>query len=183
MYLQLRCPLPADQWTQQKIERDHVRDHQNGHVDDRNRVGDAQSRYRAGLPRFGGEAGPVLRGWQTTPWRLRCHLPSERSVRGAAAYCLADGLPSSRRNGISGPTGMYSWSRMFFLASGKDSMMDVASAPSLVLRRKIPPLPSSRAYHSRIFPSRWSWPVARFRAGMTAITCSRFTPGFAVSRA
>ena len=96
-----RCRLPADQWTEQQIERDHVRDHQHGHVDNRNRVGDAQSRYRAGLPRFGGEGGPVLRGWQTTLGGLGVTLPSERSVHGAAAYCLADGLPSSRRNGTS----------------------------------------------------------------------------------
>src|SRR5262249_47677329 len=69
-------------------------------------------------------------------------------------YCLAGWLPSSRRNGTSGPTGMYSCSSRCSFASGKDSIMDFASATSPVFRRKTPPLPSSRAYHSRIFPSR-----------------------------
>src|SRR5262249_15920914 len=87
------APLPADKWTQQKIERDHVRDHQHGHVDDRNRVGDPQSRYRAGLPRFGGEGGPVLRGWQTTPWRPRCHLPSEALFAGLLLTAWLAGSP------------------------------------------------------------------------------------------
>src|SRR5262245_66186465 len=68
---------------------------------------------------------------------------------GVLGYCLADSFRINRRNGISGPTGMYSWSSMFSLASGKDSMMDLASATSQAFRRKTPPLPSSREYHSR----------------------------------
>src|SRR5262249_6107494 len=93
MYLQLRCPFFADQWTQQKIERDHVRDHQHGHVDDRNRVGDAQSRYRAGLPRFGGEGGPVLRGWQTTLGGLGVTCPVSALFTGLLLTAWLTGSP------------------------------------------------------------------------------------------
>src|SRR5262249_57549488 len=96
-YRQLGCRRGGDEGKQQKIKRDHVRDCQHGHVDDRNRVGDAQSRYRAGLPRFGGEGGPVLRGWQTTPWRPRCHLPSERSVRRPPPSAFSPGPPPTTR--------------------------------------------------------------------------------------
>src|SRR5215472_12180399 len=46
-------------------------------------------------------------------------------------YCLADRLCNSRRNGISGPTGIYLWSSRSSLASGKDSMTDLASATSV----------------------------------------------------
>ena len=41
LYLQHRTPLLADQWTQQQIECDDVGDHQQWHIDDRDRVGGA----------------------------------------------------------------------------------------------------------------------------------------------
>src|SRR5215471_20853332 len=44
--------LPADRWAQQQIECDDVRDHQQGYVDDRDRIGAAQlprRRRKAGL--------------------------------------------------------------------------------------------------------------------------------------
>jgi hypothetical protein len=39
---------------------------------------------------------------------LSVGLPRRRVFRGLLSYCLADWFAISRRNGISGPTGMYS---------------------------------------------------------------------------